>query len=126
MDQTKRNTLLAITAALAICISAPSFAGRMDTDERLERMTSNLSLTEDQVEQIRPLLENQKSQMQAFRKARQAERGKLREEVKSMRDKHMEDLKGILNEEQFAKLEEQVQQRMEYRKGKKGHFGGDF
>ena len=120
-----RKTLIALSAALAMGIAIPSFAGKMmDADSRLERMSANLSLTEDQVQQLKPLMERHQADMDSFREARQAERDRVREQMKAMRDQHYEDLKRVLNEEQIAKLEQQREQRMKRHEGRKGHHGG--
>lgn len=119
-----RKTVIALAAVLAMGIALPTFAGKMDPDARLERMTANLSLSEEQVQQVKPLMEKHWQEMEAFREARKVEREKTREQMKTMHDQHFDELKGVLTAEQVSTLEEQREKRME-RKGERRHHKGD-
>lgn len=85
-------------------------------DKRLEKMTSELNLTDDQVKKIKPLLEEQatkRKRIMAEREKAMAERQenleKMNEEMRAMDSK----LKEILTPEQFEKLQANRQDKRE-------------
>ncbi|WP_166385667.1 Spy/CpxP family protein refolding chaperone [Polaribacter sp. 11A2H] len=90
--------------------------GQVSTEKMLEKMTTDLNLTEDQQNKIKPLLENQKAEKKASMEARKAaresgvrpskeEREQLNADSKEKATAFNTEMKNILDEEQFAKFE---------------------
>ena len=120
-----RKTTIALTAVLVAGIALPVFAGKMDPERRLERMTERLSLTPEQVEQIKPIMDQHFVEMDAFRKERQAEREKVRGQMKAMHDEHYAEIKTVLTPEQAATLDQMKDRHSERGYGKFGKHRGE-
>ena len=126
--------ILSITRAtaaglLACFIAAPALAERghgghhgkkerPTVDQKLEKLTEKLALTEEQQTAIRPLLEGPRAQMEPLREEMRA----LREKMHALRDQNREKVDALLTEEQRAKHESMREER---RAKKKGHHGGE-
>ncbi len=89
--------LLLASPALAMCPMCP---GGKNPEKKLQKMTENLNLSPEQVEQMRAL----QGEMRAFR------------------DQHRAKVQAILSAEQWQKMEQQRQNKCEGKhKGKQGH-----
>jgi Spy/CpxP family protein refolding chaperone len=111
----KINTLtlaLAISSLLAFTSSLPAQsnnppaaatprgagAGRMSVEARLENLSKQLNLTEDQKPKVKAVLEDQQKKFAELRNAAPEERRAAREEMNAK-------MKAILTPEQFTKYE---------------------
>ena len=84
-------------------------------EERLDRMTTDLKLTDEQKPKVKEVLEENNKKMQALQNAPQDER---REKFREARDEMGKKLKPILTPEQYTKWEQTP------RGGKKGEGKG--
>lgn len=84
----------------------------LDADQRLAQLTTLLDLTDAQVEQMRPIVEEQTSKQQALFQNSAADREKMRAEMAKLRDETDESFAEVLTEQQMSKYREQRQQRM--------------
>jgi Spy/CpxP family protein refolding chaperone len=73
-------------------------------EDRLERMTEELSLTDDQVVKIKPILEKVKKEMDALRDNRSGDREQQMEAMKKIMDSEEEQISALLTDEQKTKL----------------------
>ena len=115
-----RRTLTVLVATFALAVSAtPALAqqsqgGRqmLDADERLAQLTEQLELTDEQVKELKPIIEEQtKKQQELFQNAG-GDRETLRAEMMKLRDETEEAYAEVLTEEQMKKHQELIQQRM--------------
>jgi periplasmic protein CpxP/Spy len=84
-------------------------------EQRLERMTTELSLTDAQKPKVKAVLESSQKKMQEIRDLPQDQR---REKFQAMREEETKKMKEILTPEQMEKY-----QKMAQRGGKKGPGG---
>ena len=84
----------------------------MSPDERLAQLTEQLELTDEQAEQMKPIIEEQtKKQQELFQNAG-GDRETMRAEMMKLRDETEELYSEVLTEDQMKKYQEMVQQRM--------------
>ncbi len=83
-------------------------------EQRLERMSTQLNLTDEQKPKVKAVLEETSKKMQAVPQEERREKGR------TIREEEMKKFKGILTEEQYKKYEEMSQS---MRGGKKGQGG---
>lgn len=96
-----KKMILAMTLAAVVPLAAYAAVdgpSRHDRGARMERMAERLNLDE-----------SQKTRMEALFKEHKAERQALREQMQAQ-------IREILNEEQFAKMQEHREKRREHRK----------
>jgi periplasmic protein CpxP/Spy len=79
----------------------------------MERMTTTLTLTDEQKPKVKTVLEGQQKQMQAIRD--ESDQDTRRTKMQDLRKETETKMKGILTDEQFKKYQE-----MNQRRGKKG------
>ena len=104
------GTLVAGSMAMAQDTATPKKGkGGFTPEQQLERMTTQLNLTDDQKPKVKAVLEDTAKKMKDV--APEDRRTKGRE----LRDEQTKQLKAILTDEQFKKYEEMMQ-----RGGKKG------
>jgi periplasmic protein CpxP/Spy len=89
--------------------------GGFSPEQRMERISTQLNLTDDQKPKVKAVLEESSKQMQALRDLPQEER---RPKMQTIREEETKKMKAILTEEQFKKYEETMQ-RASRRGGKK-------
>jgi periplasmic protein CpxP/Spy len=99
--------------------------GKMkDPQARLDHMSKVLNLSDDQKAKIKPLLDNEAQQMQSLKSdtstAKQDRRAKAMEVHKST----MDQIRPILNADQQAKLDQQMQKMKEHRAKRGGQKQG--
>jgi Spy/CpxP family protein refolding chaperone len=80
----------------------------MTADERLQRMTKQLSLTEAQQQQIKPILENEAKQMQTLREDSSLSQDDRRTKMMQIRQESSTQIKPILNADQQKQYEEMM------------------
>ncbi|MEM9316240.1 MAG: Spy/CpxP family protein refolding chaperone [Pseudomonadota bacterium] len=119
----KARTATAILTLMLALTSASAFAqhggghgkgqghgnGQMSTEQRLEHLTAELDLTDDQIPLVQAILDEQREAAIALREARRdgtMDRSALREEMMSIRESGREAMEAVLTDDQIAKLEE--------------------
>ena len=84
--------------------------GRMNVDQRLSRMQKQLNLTADQVEKIRPILQDESRKMEDLRAKNQnasADRSSMRKEMQQIRNDARKHIEQVLTPDQVTKLRQQ-------------------
>jgi Spy/CpxP family protein refolding chaperone len=98
----------------------------MSTDDRLQHMTKMLNLTSDQQTKIRPILDNESTQMQALRADTSMSREDKMSKMRSIRENSMSQINPILTTEQQQKWQQMQSQHMHQQGGgAMGAPGGD-
>src|SRR5664279_3261742 len=111
-----------IVMALASCLatyaqmpqeqgSGPSGRGPgqgMTADQRLERMSKQLNLSEAQQQQIKPILENESTQMQALRDDTSLSQQDRWSKMTQIRQQFAGQIKPILNADQQKQFDEMM------------------
>ena len=77
-------------------------------EQRLQRMTSQLNLSSDQQQQIKPILENESKQMQALREDSSLSQQDRMSKMMQIRQDSASQIKPILNADQQAKYEQMM------------------
>ncbi len=100
--------------------------GGMNPDTQLQMMSKRLNLSDDQASQIRPILADAFSQMQALRTdASMAPRDKMAK-MRSIRQDSDARIKAVLTDAQRTQYEQLEQRRMQQRmQQRNGNAGGD-
>jgi hypothetical protein len=80
----------------------------LTTDERLQRLTQYLNLTDDQQQKIRPILENETQQLDALHQNPTVKGQDRWEKMRQIRDTTTSQIKPILNLDQQAKYEQMM------------------
>ncbi len=78
------------------------------TEQRLQRMTQMLNLTEAQQAQIKPILENESTQMQALRADTSLSQDDRRAKMMQIRQESAGQIKPILNADQQTQFQEMM------------------
>jgi periplasmic protein CpxP/Spy len=78
------------------------------TEQRLQRMTQQLNLTEAQQSQIKPILENESTQMQALRADTSLSQDDRRAKMMEIRQASATQIKPILNADQQKQFDEMM------------------
>lgn len=115
-----RRTLTVLVASFALAVSAtPALAqqgqgGRqmMDADERLAALTERLDLTDEQVKELKPIVEEQTSKQEDIFQNASGDRETMRAEMIKLLDETMEQYAEVLTEEQMIQYQEMMQRRM--------------
>lgn len=82
-------------------------------EQQMERMTTTLTLTDEQKPKVKAVLEGQQKKMQEIRD--ESDQDARRTKMQDLRKETETKMKGILTDEQFKKYQE-----MSQRRGKKG------
>jgi hypothetical protein len=93
-------------------------------DKQLEHMTKALNLTSDQQTQIKPILENQQTQMMQLHQDQSLSRADKMTKAKSLHADTTSKIEAVLNDQQKQKYEA-MQQQMEERRQQHMQGGGD-
>ncbi|MFM6947733.1 MAG: hypothetical protein ACKOWQ_01845 [Aquirufa sp.] len=88
--------------ALTSQVKAQDFNPQMMAQRQLDRLTTELSLSKEQVKKMEPLLVSRVEKMMEFRQAGM-EREEMMAEMKKLNDGQMDSIKAILTPEQFEK-----------------------
>ncbi len=80
----------------------------MTADERLQRMTKQLNLSDAQQQQIKPILENEAKQMQTLRSDSSISQQDRMAKMMQLRQDSASQIKPILNADQQQKYEEMM------------------
>jgi Spy/CpxP family protein refolding chaperone len=95
--------------------------GRMSVDQRLEQMTTELSLTDAQKPKVKAVLEDSQKKMQEIMSG-DVPQDQRREKMQPIMEEQTKKMKEILTPEQLTKWQEQ--QRSRFSGGKGGGKGG--
>ena len=107
----KKLFLIVLVAVMALgsAIAQPNFDPAKRLQKEIDDLTTELSLTKDQVSKVTPIVtEAQKAQSEAFAKMRESgnmDREKMREERTNMMAETDKKLKAVLTAEQGVKLD---------------------
>ena len=102
-----------------------SMMGPMTPENRLKMLTEKLNLTDDQQTKIKPLLEDESSQMKAIHSDTSLTPQDQRAKMKSVHESTTEKINGVLTPEQQTKWKQMKQEMMEKHKEMKGQGGMD-
>ncbi len=80
----------------------------MTADQRLQRMSQQLNLSEAQQQQIKPILENESKQMQALRDDTSLSQDDRRSKMMQIRQESASQIKPILNADQQKQFDEMM------------------
>jgi Spy/CpxP family protein refolding chaperone len=97
----------------------------MSTDDRLQHMTQMLNLTSDQQTKIRPILDNESTQMQTLRSDSSMSRDDKMTKMHSIRENTMSQITPILTPDQQKKWTQMQSQHMHPPGGAMGAPGGE-
>ncbi|MGB8887721.1 MAG: hypothetical protein WCC87_13420 [Candidatus Korobacteraceae bacterium] len=81
---------------------------QLTTEERLQRLTQYLNLTDDQQQKIRPILENETQQLNALHQDTTMTGPERRDKMLALRDTTTEQIKPILTPDQQTKFEQMM------------------
>ncbi len=112
-----KSVLFATLAALAAGLFVPSMSAAPDeggerkgpppgAGERIQKLKTELGLTDAQVEQLKPILREQMQAMKAIRDDESLTGQDKRTELQELRTAHQAKLATVLTPEQIAKLDE--------------------
>ena len=87
-------------------------------DAQLKALTRRLNLSAEQQAQLRPILEDRATQMQAIRNDSNLSRTDRRSKLKDLREESTQKLEAVLTAEQKQTYEAMQQKSKEHRKGK--------
>jgi Spy/CpxP family protein refolding chaperone len=92
-------------------------------DDQVKRMTKQLSLNDDQQQKLKPILEDQRQQMQQLRNDSSLSQDEKFSKMRDMHEKASSQIKALLNEDQQKKFDEIQQKRRERWESRQGGAG---
>lgn len=96
------------------------------SEQRVEKLTKALELTDSQQKEVRAIFEKQKTEIKALRKETKAKIKTIREDTRSKlkgyRDASNKEIRALLNSEQVAKFDKIVAEREKKMKEHKGQW----
>ena len=96
--------------------------GPMTPQAELDRLTTELNLTKDQQDKIKPILEDQQKQMQALRDDTSSDQQTRFAKMRDIHKSSTEQIRAVLTSDQQTKFDEMLKKMME-RGGPGGHRG---
>jgi len=96
--------------------------GMPTVDDQMKHLTKKLDLSADQQAKVKPILENQRNQMEQIHNDSSLAREDRFSKMQSIHDSANTQIKGVLNEDQQKKFDQMQQER---RDRMKGRWGGD-
>ena len=104
----------------------PEGKGPPTVEQQLEKMTKELSLTDEQKPKVKAVIEENRKKMRELFTDNTGDRQKMREKRKELSDEQDKKLKEILKPDQYEKWEKmRDKMREEMRKGRKGGPGAE-
>lgn len=106
--------ILGVTVAPAFAQQGPPPGGRrmLDADQRLTQLTDALDLTDEQVEDMKPIVEEQTRKQKELFESAGADRAAMREAMMQLMEETDAAYAEVLTEDQMTKYREMRQQRM--------------
>ena len=103
---------LGLVSTPALAQQGPGGRRMLSSDERLAQLTEQLDLTDEQVKQMKPIIDDQtKNQQELFQNAG-GDRETMRAEMMKLMEETDRQYAEVLTEEQMTKYREMRQQRM--------------
>jgi protein CpxP len=93
----------------------------MSPDQQLERLTKMLSLTDDQKNQIRPILEDRQQKMQSLHSDSSLSREDRMSKARSTFEDSNNKIRAVLNDDQKQKFDQMQQRRREHMRNGSGN-----
>ena len=93
---------------------------RMSPDQQLQHLTRALNLTDDQKNQIRPILEDRHQKMQSLHSDTSLSREDRMSKARSIFEDSNSKIRSVLNDEQKQKFDEMQQRRREHMRNRAG------
>jgi len=94
------------------------------TQRQLDHMTKALSLTSDQVTQIRPILTNEASQMTTLRQDTESSQFDKRDQMMKIRSDAQTQIRAVLTSDQQTKYDAMLAQQQQHRGRRNGGMSG--
>jgi Spy/CpxP family protein refolding chaperone len=103
--------------------------GPMNSQAMLDHLTKELTLTKDQQDKIKPILDDQQKQVQALRDDTSSDQQTRRSKMQDIHKSTVDQIKAVLNSDQQTKFDEMQKKMMENgpggRRGAGDHPHGD-
>jgi len=80
----------------------------MTAEQRLQKMTKQLNLTDEQQQQLKPILENEQKEMQAVRQDSSLSKSDRTSKMQQLRQDTSSQIKPVLNQDQQQKYEQSM------------------
>lgn len=103
--------------------NAPARRG-MTAEQRFDRLSERLKLTDEQKPKVKAAMEKQTKEMRKLRDDSSLSREDRRAKMRSYRQDYNKEMKAILTKEQYKSFEEMNSQRGQRRRGQGGGGGG--
>ena len=100
-----------------------SHHGPQSPEQELDHMTKALNLTGDQQTQLKPILENRRTQLQQLRQDTSTPRSDKFSKMKALDEESNSKVEAVLNPEQKTKYEAMVAKRRQQRESHEQHGG---
>ena len=104
---------------LILCLAIGTTYGQDRPIDKLDKLSQELSLTDEQVKQVEQIFLIQKEKIKALKSEFQEDRNQMRESFMAIHDETALKMKEILNEVQFSKYSEMSKHRKE--RGRRSH-----
>ena len=105
--------LLFVMFGLSLGTAKIAAQGQSSAETRLQEMSKQLNLTDDQKAKLKPILEDELQQVQAVRDDSSLTKKEKFAKLKSIRDAHAPEINGVLTPEQQEKLKQMKQEARE-------------
>ena len=93
----------------------------MSPDQQLDRLTQRLNLTDDQKNQIRPILEERQQKMQSLHSDNSHSREDKMSKARSTFEDSNNKIRAVLNEDQKQKFDQMRQRRREHMRNRESN-----
>jgi Spy/CpxP family protein refolding chaperone len=118
----KTSAVIIFLCAFTIAFAQPGPRPR-SVDDQLKSLKKDLTLTDEQVGKIKPILEEQQKEMDALRDKAQGDRTAMFEKFREIREKSDKKIMEVLNEGQKEKYAKIVEDRANRRRDWQGRPG---
>lgn len=98
----------------------------MNPDERAQRLSKRLKLSDEQTGQVKLIFSDQMQQMQSIRQDTSLQPQDRRAKMQALRQDTDNKIRGVLNDDQKKKydaMQQRMQERMQHRRGQEGNGG---
>ncbi|PPK87591.1 hypothetical protein CLV84_0536 [Neolewinella xylanilytica] len=126
--KTTKAILFSLLFVLATGVLSAQRGEDRDPAERIEKQTERLAtvleLTPEQTERVRAINESFAAEVKTAREELRSEREAMRASLKTANDQRLTEMKAVLTDEQFAKLEALQAERKERMQERRGERDG--